>query len=103
MPSRAPITPCATRVTVSAQQAGIVVEPLDVAAEPVEIVGDAALQVGAAAIDRELVEAAVGRDLHVGRVLGQHPDVLQRAVQPAELASAVSPAGSRASPPGSTR
>ena len=71
-----------------AQQPGIVVQALDVAAEPVEIVGDAALQVGAAALDGELVEAPGRGDLHVGRVLGQHPDVLQRAVQPAERAQA---------------
>jgi hypothetical protein len=42
------------------------------------------LQVGAAAIDGELVEAPAGRQLNVGGILGQDPDVLQRTVQPAE-------------------
>jgi hypothetical protein len=71
-----------------AQQAGVAVEALDVAAEPEKIVGDAALQVGAAALDRDLMEAPCRGQLHVGGVLGQHPDVLQRAVEPADRAQA---------------
>ena len=67
-----------------AQQPGVVVQALDVAAQPVEIVGDAALQVGAAALDGQLMEAPGRGDLHVGRILGQHPDILQGAVQPAQ-------------------
>jgi len=86
-----------------AQQAGIVVQPLDIAAEPVQIVGDAALQLRPAAIDRELVEAPAGRQLHVGASSVRIQTSFNVPFSRPRPASAVSPTGSRARPPGNTR